>query len=262
MSSIKVIQMSIPTAFDVRDQRVVQSINSGMRAIGQAAYIYWKSLADSTLHTTYQDYVSSLEVKFAPDAHGIEAAEIGISGFLPMAVEFGTPSFDMKQRLSGSGHTTAQVDLFRGRIRVSKDGKRYAIIPMRHATQGSAGNRRMHVPPPPIVKEMKYKRVGFVMRGVDDKYKTANQHTGYMSKVPRYEKLTKKAGGWFTFRTMSENSDPLSWIHKGFQPRLLHERVMLYVENTLSSMMLDPLIRVLRSQGAVHSHGPQNLTLF
>lgn len=261
MSSIRAIQLNVPIAFDVRDPRIKRAVNNGMRAIGQAAYIYWKSLADSTLQTTYQDYVQSLEVQYAPNAHGIETAEIGISGFLPMATEFGTPSFDMKKRLSGSG-TSKQLDLFKGRVRISKDGKRYMIVPMRHATQGSAGNRRMHVPPPPIVKDMRYKRSGHVMKGVSDRYKTLNKKTGHKSQVPRYEKLTKADGGWFTFRTMSENSDPLSWVHKGFQPRLLHERVMLYVENTLAATILDPLISALRSSGAVHSHGPQNLSLF
>lgn len=254
---IKIVKMTIPTGLDPNDAALKRAVNTGLQAIGVQAYAYWKSIADSELNTSYADYVGSLKMLPSPGAGGLDRIDIGISGFIPMAVEFGTPKFDMKRRLYGSagtGHRHVQFDLFR-RIRVSKKtGKLYAIVPFRHGTEGSAGSRRMHVPPMPIVKQMVGAKRGTVLKGIADRYKTRGTATGYVSQVPRYEKLTKMKSGWHTFRTMSEDSDPNSWIHPGFTAHMIHERVIAHIESTLAPQIIDPLIALLRRSGTTHYH--------
>ena len=256
MSQVKIVKLTLPTGLQPNDATLRRAINTGIRAIGAQAYAYWKSIADSELNTSYEDYVGSLKMIPAPGEGGLDRVDIGISGFLPMAVEFGTPKFDMKRRLygsSGTGHRHVQFDLFR-RVRTNKKGKLYAIVPFRHATEGSAGDRRMHVPPAPIVKQMVGRRRGTVLKGIADKYKTRSRATGYVSQVPRYEKLTKLRSGWHTFRTMHEDSDPNSWIHPGFRAHMIHERVINHIEATLAPQVLDPIVELLRRAGTSHFH--------
>lgn len=252
MSSIKA-QVSLPAGLDITKASIRRALNNGMRAMGVRAYHFWKSLADKELTTSYQEYVGSIELSFAPDMLGLDAAFIGIHGFLPMAVEFGSDSYDMKSRLHGGPRTQRNIfDRPRAKVRTAKNGMRYAIIPMRHATQGSAGDRRMHVPPPPIQKMMSK---GSPVRGVRG-YHTVSRATGYRSAVPRYEGMVKTPGyqaahkrqtaGWYTFRTMTENQSQ-AWIHSGFKARMLHERVLEYVERTLVPEIMEPLFKLLQT---------------
>ena len=188
-----------------------------------------------------------MKLSYEPNLAGIDSAFIGIHGFLPMAVEFGSDSFDMKNRLHGGANSQGAKP--RAPIKIGKNGIRYTIIPMRHGTQGSAKDRRMHVPPPAFQKLMHKKRIGHIIRGTTGPH-TTSKATVYRSAVPRYEGMTKmetkgRSTGWHTFRTMSETSQRQSWIHLGFKAYMLHERVIDHIDNTLVPELIGPLFDLI-----------------
>lgn len=57
----------------------------------------------------------------------------------------------------------------------------------------------------------------------------------YTHKAPQYQGLVRidiastdkeNRGGYFTFRRVSDKSDPLSWINPGFEPRKFMDRAL------------------------------------
>ncbi len=249
-------QITLPLGLlNITRGEVRRAINQGMRSMGSRAYHFWQGIANEELSSSYQAYVNSMQLAFVPGLMGIDTAHISIYGDFPVAIELGSDSYDMKSRLHGSsGRQQGSIfDRPRKPVKISKKtGLRYAVIPMRHGVEkGSAGERRMHIPPAPIRRLMKGKPVGTVLRNISSRYDTVGRVKGYRSAVPRYEGLTKSGetgthrfGGWYTFRTMTE-SQQSAWFHPGFKARMLHERVLMHIENTLTPEIFGPLLSIL-----------------
>lgn len=229
-----VVKIQLPSGIDTTKSEIRVVVNRGMRILGEMARDYWHSLVNAELNTSYQAYRNSMELDYEPGPAGVDRAVISISGFLPVAVELGLDKFDMKNRFP------------------TKKGKNWQIIPMHHgSTRGSAGDRRMHVPPADIRALMKDKPPRTVLTNTPARYHLANQITGVRWHSPRYERMTKYgpggkyAPGWYTFRTMSSKARGL-WEHPGFKAKMFHLRVIDHVQNTLVAQVFDPLVKVLQ----------------
>lgn len=118
------------------------------------------NLASEHLHSSKDAYLNAISVE-----DGV--VTLDTSDFIVKMVEEGTPSFDMKP-----GY------LDKPSVKVNKQGKKYAVIPV-----------------------SKYKR---------GRYNWRDRETGKFSKG-------SNPGGEVEFRIVSENSDPNSWIHPGHE---------------------------------------------
>ena len=200
----------------------------------------------------YADSLIRAEAIKIPDGHPLSGAVVST---FPYArdIELGYPPFDMKKGiLSGP------------KSRQGKNG-RYAIIPFRWGTPGYGAseeiNDKMDGPLYDVAKRL---------RGVYESRLNADggppgevsesqlvdvdkQHaTGWA--VPRvshsgYEHIRPVAAGirkegaprhrqYRSYRTVSENSDPKSWIHPGAQPNPIMAAVIRETEETVNAMLV------------------------
>ena len=81
-----------------------------------------------------------------------------------------------------------------------------------------------------------YKRQQYAQLGQRKPIQTAEGIIpAYTHKAPQYQGLVRidiastdkeNRGGYFTFRRVSDKSDPLSWINPGFEPRKFMDRAL------------------------------------
>ena len=134
-------------------------------------------------------------------------------------LEHGSPAWDMKPGL-----------LKGPKSRVNKKGQRYNVIPFRHGTSAKYSPNSLFRPMPMDIHQAAKKlkdgerltgttarRPALVHRFV----KENGEVTDYQHKSGRYENMVKNVEEgqekYTTFRVVSENSDPNSWWHPGFE---------------------------------------------
>jgi len=207
-----------------------------------------------------QEYVLGLQKSesFTRKKHyGGSVYTISLVGKVPNMLEFGFPRYDMK--------TVHPGWLWGSKAKTSKKtGKQYVVIPFRHGASrsnikysGQAKKAHLQVGLEDTRKrygldKMVRTATGRVVEGaVRRAPKTPDVHP-YLRGLTRVQKGmagTTKAGQrgssqLMTFRVMSEDSDPTSWIHPGFEGvKLLNEIERFVQEN------LDSKIRLLLSKG-------------
>lgn len=201
-------------------------------------YVYkWENLVNRGLKQTrklykkamYVDRISGTEVVF-----GLSPGEDGLA----LALEEGKPPFDEKIGFSTSSKRKTKLG----------DGW-YLTIPFRHATpQAVAESDIFQSVLPKEVYDVAKNNNGKPVRvsqlpskyaqlGTRAEIKTAQGVIPqYVHKSPKYEGLVKldiastkeeKRSGYFTFRRVSDRSDPLSWIHPGFEPRKFMDKALV-----------------------------------
>lgn len=183
----------------------------------------WIQLAQQNLQTAQQQYVSGIQ---------ISESKIELVGDLPNMIESGAPSFDMKESFKKSS-----------KVKYGKKGW-YLIIPMQHATKSSISAPKMPRSVYEAIKKSKARSLS--ANELPKKYnKIGVSQTGYEHKSPKFAGLTKTPQGksgrntYNTFRVVSANSDPNSWIHPGFQAKNLVEQAMnsVDIDKILSSVL-------------------------
>ena len=183
----------------------------------------WETLVNSTLKSTKDEYKRAMYTE-RPDDY---TAIIGLTSReskLALMIEQGASAFDEKEGFSKSGKKTEKID-----------GGWFLTIPFRHGTSESIMGEITKGGDISVLDLMKQ---GGVMNssnlpeGRDEpQTHSLTLNTGslitYKHKSPIYEGLHRidisstskeKRGGYFTFRRVSDNSDPESWIHPGFRP--------------------------------------------
>jgi len=191
----------------------------------------WEGLVDSSLNDTRDEYRRSMYTD-RPDSR---TAIIGLTARdskLAMMIETGADAFDEKVGFENS------------KLRHEKKaGGWYLTIPFRHATSESI----MSMMVPGInASVLDFMKSGNVMKqsNLPEPFGEIQTHqlqlnTGtlitYKHKAPIYEGLHRrdisstekeKRGGYFTFRRVSDNSDPEAWIHPGFEAKELMEKAV------------------------------------
>ena len=139
-------------------------------------------------------------------------------------LEYGKGPWDMKPMLLGGP-----------KARISKSGARYNIIPFRHGTSANyAPNSNFNTMPKTIyakARELKATvktATGIAYGGrLKSHFGTGiNLATGYEHKAPIHEGMVRvektyaaaTQSKYLTFRIVSDNSDPMSWWHPGYEP--------------------------------------------
>lgn len=196
----------------------------------------WQREIQTRLKSTRMLYLQGLgfdSVVYPLDADGYAGA-VQLRGKLPNMLEHGFPSFDIKRGFAKSP-----------RAHASKSGGWYLTVPFRHSTPGSNG--MYGTPMPKTVYSAARKladggRLSFP--GAGDR-----SWTGYQHKNTRYDGLTRivrsyqsaNQSQYYTFRRVSNNSDPLSWWHPGYRGVQVASRLMPFAQSTFMSILSNSL---------------------
>ena len=139
-----------------------------------------KQKASEELYSTKEAYIQAINIDD-------NVVTLDTSDFVVNMVEDGVESFDMKPGL-----------LSGPKVKVNKQGKKYASVPISKFKQG--------------------------------RYNWRDKQTG------RFDKGSNP-GGKVEFRIVSENSDPNSWIHPGYAGKHLIERTMEEFVDVINSFV-------------------------
>lgn len=197
------------------------SVNDMVEGVRSA----WIGEAMATLNSSAPEYVQGISTRIVRSS-GAYSAEVYLKGKWANALESGFPSYDMKPLFARSN-----------KKKISQDNQWYLHVPMRHTTPNATG--RQGTPMPSGV----YRRASQLPQWGRMKANSSSSvsHTGYqhktniydgMQKVPESHSSTRNA--YFTWRTVSSNSDPHSWIHPGYEGAHIQDRVASQVQDTFA----------------------------
>jgi len=224
MIPINVDTSGLAVEFGLSKEQIQQLITDVITGITKRAAKRWELVASQELGSVRDMYVKSLIV-------GSEGPYIGYvmlvsKNPLPLMIELGTPSFDMKE---GFGKSQ--------KIKIKKGGGWYLTIPFRFATAGALGENQIFSGKLPkkidkLVKNLapeqslKIKDIPkeFQTLKTREKLLTPNKEfETYTHRTSIYEGIqkTKLPGSnrhtqYINFRRVSDKSDANSWIHPGF----------------------------------------------
>ena len=196
----------------------------------------------------YVNRISNTEVEF-----GLEAGESGLA----LALEEGKPPYDEKPFFEAS----------RKRVQTLSGGW-YVTVPFRHATAKAVAESTIFSGSLPAqVQRIAKQNAG---RGVTSaqlpaRYRVLGSRAAiqtakgvipeYVHKAPILQGLVRidipstgseKRGGYFTFRRVSNNSDPLAWIHPGFTARKFMDKALDAAQiSEVASMAIDKFLEQL-----------------
>lgn len=191
----------------------------------------WQDLVNGQLNSTRDEYKRAMYTD-RPDERtaiiGLTARESRI----PMMIEVGAEPFDEKIGFMNSDKKVAGID-----------GRWYLTIPFRHGS--SEAIMEMMVPGGGVSVIDLMKQGGTVTQAMlPEPFSEAQTHrlelnTGsiitYKHKAPIYEGMHRQSigstqaenrGGYFTFRRVSDKTDPSAWIHPGFTPHLFMDKTL------------------------------------
>ncbi|NCU26265.1 hypothetical protein EOM86_06025 [Candidatus Nomurabacteria bacterium] len=168
-----------------------------------------KADAKSKLNQTRQAYLDGLSLKRIGSGKYV----VELTGFMPNAIEFGIPSFDMKDGFKKSK-----------KAHEKKDGGWYLTIPFRHANPSALASSTVFsgVMPRDIYQAVSKipKGKGLGKTDLPPAHRTVQESmTGYTHKAPIYQGLMASVVNnhttYTTFRRVSDKSDGDSWFHSG-----------------------------------------------
>ncbi len=159
-------------------------------------------LANRNLHTSKQQYIDGLVMN---------TNSIDLEGWLPNAIESGVSGFDMKEYFAKSS-----------KVKFNKKGGWYLTIPFRVYTPGGGDYRnQMSWQIYRAVRAgRKYDAGTAGSRGGFTDLATGRVWDSYENKTPILAGIKQTIGAngrstYSTFRRVSSNSNPNSWIHSG-----------------------------------------------
>ena len=209
------------------------------KKIAKNVYRKWKELAIQTLGSTKDIYTRALVIRKTTigrdslDAsYTHEVALTSTRSELALKIEEGSPPFDLKPLFRQSKKI---------KIPLKNPGGWYLDIPFRFFTPGA--NRGPRVLPGPVYRAVRRgqpipkpyaeprirKEIRYTTKGGKRRVKFG----AYRHKTSIYTGLQKREsgpGGYGTFRRVSNNSDPLAWIHPGFRGEKLAEKTVQEVD--------------------------------
>lgn len=193
--------------------------NAASRAVRDTADIVkleWEKIAKQKLRTAYLDYYAGLNQPNSLEFPDPFTAVITMRGRWANMLETGFPAFDMKRGFKQSEKAK----------RTAKGGW-YLTIPFRHLTPGSIGVGGGTPMPMDIYRQAKNLLPGQRLTGTEAKYPPQMSWTLYLNKSGIYENMIRnvkvysesgaRQGTYYTFRRVSDRSDPLSWWHPGYE---------------------------------------------
>lgn len=252
--------MPAQMAFTPEQMRVVvENVMAGARN-------EWVKLARARFHRTLQDYLDGLQ----PVELGDGYAAVALVGDLALMLENGAPRIDMRDTLLGPNVPVAGPGQ-RGKHR-NKEGGFYRAIPFRHqvpGTQGVGGGAVMgsqYFKSVPDMAGQLQKQLGRAVHaaakqltaskgmpgggtrwggrlpagtggaGLLRPHHTTDIYAGMVRQSKTYGKATQNT--YTTFRTISTNSAPETWIRPPTEGAHLVNDVVAYVEENASKAFL------------------------
>ena len=187
----------------------------------------WQREAQNKLKATRTDYLLGLSfnsIVYPLDSDGF-IGSVQLDGKFPNMLESGFGPFDMKV---GFGKSS--------KVSRTKGGGWYLTIPYRHSTPNSNGS--FGAPMPKAVYNVAKKLAPGASMSVKGGNRTS--WTGYKHKNNVYDglqRIVKSYQGtnqsqYYTFRRVSNNSDPTSWWHPGFTGVRIAEKLMPFAQQT------------------------------
>jgi hypothetical protein len=212
---MRTVELKVPKGFgNVLASQIVEAASSSINITLQATKSYWEQIAQQTLHTTRADYIMGLN---ANDSVVIEdfTGTLTLIGKWPCMLEEGYTAFDEKEGFKKSKYAKPK-----------KNGKGwYLTIPFRHRVPGTAGSAvGGQAMPDDIYAQAKQLRAGERLTGTETAYPPQVSWKGYQHKSGIYENMTKYSktydkatqNKYFTFRRVSDKSEPNSWWHPSY----------------------------------------------
>lgn len=216
---------------------VDQSVFLGSSIIDAVVSEYqlrWQNLISNSLHKTRNEYKRGVFIE-RESPLSVTFGLTNRASSIPLMVEEGQPPFDEKEGFRDSP-----------KKKTAQDGGWYIDIPFRHATPEAVADSGLFasiMPQQTYNAVQKTGRLSFMDLSVKDsaigERKAINRlgvnKPAYMHKVPIYQGLTKvnitstekeKRSGYFTWRRVSENSDPNSWWNGGIVPYKLMDKAL------------------------------------
>jgi hypothetical protein len=191
----------------------------------------WAKLASRGLKGSANEYIRGLSVSHKPGK-----SEIKLSGWLPNALEMGLSPFDIKKGLLRSPK--------------AKQGKNGPYITVPLPLKAPGGGERG--PSPPVMPWSVYKITSRSPMGTTTKLPLRLENLGKRTRLSpdptRWSPYTWKTSPfqgirrspdpsrpgkahYNTFRRVSKESDPSSWIHPGFAAKNFSDKVLVRIES-------------------------------
>lgn len=203
LSNFNISNRLIP-AFNIAVQGAIQTSLSVIKD-------KWQYEAQSKLNSTRTAYLLGLDFDSIqyPYEGDLFSGAVVLMGKFPNMLEKGFPSYDMKKGFSASPKAHSK-----------KGGGWYLTIPIRHGTPDTF----MWGKPMPKDIYSEAKKLGHGQR-LSIKGGEGQSWSGYQHKHNIYDGLTRivkeyskgtKQSQYYTFRRVSDKSDPMSWMHPGY----------------------------------------------
>lgn len=225
MISWDIDTMGLSEEFDLDRAAIDDLMELSVAMVTKRFVDHWHEAAGRNLNSTREIYQSAIQMGSKGRFTGV--AYLNPAAALPNMLEMGTSAFDMKQGFLSSPN-----------VKMGKTGP-YMTIPFRWGTPASSGSSAGFAGklPDSIMNEVSkapekplpLSRIGQQHRM--PKSQALRQRMGILkSKVgnlpmsaqtSKYEgvKRNAKGAGYVNFRRVSLNSDPMSWMHSGFEAR-------------------------------------------
>lgn len=236
--------LAVGREFDLTKEQVSDMIDFVIKELTATVAENWKKVAQQSLHRTRQQYINSLYV----GDEGKYTGFVQLRGSLPNMIEDGCDPFDMKVKMLTSS-----------KAKRKKDGGLYFTVPFRWAVPTAEGDnsafsgvlpvsvyniikkspssitglggvivsgRALKIGELPQQFQIPKSRAPIITESktfLEYKHKTSLL-AGLVRSGKDYESTS--SGKYATFRRISDLSDPLSWIHRGFQAKRLAERAI------------------------------------
>jgi len=233
MISVFIDTSSISEAFFLDQDQINDLMDYTVKEITGRFAQEWENEASRELGSSRQQYINSIVVV----DEGFAKGSVMLVGSAPNMIESGSDSFDMKDGLLNGPNS-----------KVTKDGKRYNTVPFRVGTPtAQAENFNGGIMPqevydivsekepneplqkgdlkdlPKQLKEPKKKSIKMPESKVFKEYQ--HKHSIYEGITKKQDSVTKQ-NTYVSFRRVSENSDPLSWIYPGIEPKQIADKVL------------------------------------
>lgn len=243
---IQIDLTGLQSQFGISALAVDQLTEVCVQAVSSAILANWTALAKKELNATREEYLQNLGKVDV----GRFAKQIVLTGVLPNMLEKGASPFDIKEgfKKSPKAHKTIARYNRKGKV-IYPGGDWYLTVPFRIGTPGTLGQAGFSGEMPMEIYDLMKKRATGAVLTVGEiplyyavpKSRAAIQQTPnnpyyaeYAHKTSIYAGMTKRTAQYAktsqntygTFRRASENSDPLSWIHKGLEARNLCEKAI------------------------------------
>lgn len=193
-------------------------VDSVVKDLTLAFHREWEQVAAENLKSARQEYIANLNVV----DEGFAKGAVVLTGQFPNMLEEGASAFDIKEGLLDGPNA-----------KMGKNGNRYNTVPFKQGTPGALlENFNGGIMPKPVHDVAKKKSIGDQIKkselpkGFEQPKKKIipSRNAVYEHKASIYEGIKKNkdlAGNisYMSFRRVSDNSDPNSWIHPGFEAR-------------------------------------------